>query len=102
MIANELINSLDNPSTKQADPVALSSLIRRTLFASYPKVSLSIIEDELSSIHNTLIEELKQATIRNQSYVVFRRRAAAAGQELRRRLNKRKVSILANMGGRKA
>jgi len=34
LIANELINSLDNPSTKQADPVALSSLIRRTLFAS--------------------------------------------------------------------
>jgi len=52
------------------------------------------LHPELSSIHNTLIEELKQATIRNQSYVVFRRRAAAAGQELRRRLNKRKVSIL--------
>lgn len=90
----EEINNYFSEYRDRVNVKDLSNLIKLTITQYYPKISFSVIEGYVITIHNTLIKELSKAEEANKSYVTYRRRAAEAGKELRRLLNVHKISIL--------
>lgn len=74
----------------------LGDLIRSVIIQSYPKLDFDVIEGYVTDIHSKLIDDLKNTEEAGKSYLTYRRNAAAAGSELRRLLNKHKISILTN------